>query len=68
MKKEFGKWLLDIAKYIVTAIILTSIFGDIKERWLVYFISASSVIVAMTIGLLLLKDDKTVNKKLKKNR
>ena len=34
MRKEFGKWLMDIAKYIATAIILTSIFGDIKQKWL----------------------------------
>lgn len=32
MRKELGKWLMDIAKYITTAVILTSIFGDIQER------------------------------------
>lgn len=36
MRKEFGKWLMDIAKYIATAIILTSIFGDIKQKWIIY--------------------------------
>lgn len=28
MKKELGKWLMDIAKYTMTAVILTSIFGE----------------------------------------
>ena len=28
MKKEFGKWLMDIAKYITTAVILSSFFGE----------------------------------------
>ena len=34
MKKEFGKWLMDIAKYITTAVILTSIFGEIEQNGL----------------------------------
>lgn len=31
MRKELGKWLMDISKYITTAVILTSIFGDIAQ-------------------------------------
>ena len=30
MKKEFGKWLMDVAKYMVTALLLSSIFGDMS--------------------------------------
>ena len=29
MRKKFGDWLLDIAKYMATAILLTSIFSDV---------------------------------------
>ena len=36
MRKEFGKWLMDIAKYITTAVILTSIFGEIDQKWVIY--------------------------------
>ena len=36
MKKELGKWLMDIAKYITTAVVLTSIFGDVQEKWIIY--------------------------------
>ena len=28
MKKEFGKWLLDIAKYMVTGLLFSTIFAD----------------------------------------
>ena len=66
MKKEFGKWLLDIAKYIVTAVILSSIFSDLNDKLIVYIISASAVVVSMTFGLLLLKDEKPKKKKSKK--
>lgn len=28
MGLEFGKWLLDVAKYMLTALILANFFGD----------------------------------------
>ena len=37
MRKELGKWLMDIAKYMTTAILLSSIFNGIEEwAWYVY--------------------------------
>ena len=36
MKEEFGKWLMDIDKYVTTAVILTSIFGEIEKKWIIY--------------------------------
>lgn len=30
-RKEFGKWLMDVAKYMVTALLLSSIFGDMSN-------------------------------------
>lgn len=30
MKHEFGKWLMDVAKYLVTAVLLASVFSDIQ--------------------------------------
>lgn len=32
MKTELGKWLMDIAKYIATAVVLTTIFGEIGSE------------------------------------
>ena len=32
MKKEFGKWLMDIVKYILTAVILALFFEDMSEK------------------------------------
>ncbi|WP_315349427.1 DUF6722 family protein [Hoylesella saccharolytica] len=39
MKKEFGKWLMDIAKYVATAGVLTSIMGGIKSGITLYILS-----------------------------
>ena len=36
MKKEFGKWMMDIAKYIVTAVLLATVFSEISDRLTVY--------------------------------
>ncbi len=57
MSKEFGKWLLDIAKYMVTAVLLSSLFSNVKEwRWYIYIIIILAVISTLAIGLLLIKD------------
>ena len=32
MRKELGKWLMDIAKYITTAVILASIFAGLEQN------------------------------------
>ena len=58
MKKEFGKWLMDIAKYIATAVILTSVFGGIKETWVIYVGGMSAIAVTLIGGLWLLRDKK----------
>ncbi|WP_281795429.1 DUF6722 family protein [Paraprevotella clara] len=56
MKKELGKWLMDIAKYITTAVILTSIFGDIQEKWVIYIGGALAIVITLLSGLWLVRD------------
>jgi hypothetical protein len=37
MKKELGKWFMDIAKYLLTAVVVGALISDIENsRWLVY--------------------------------
>jgi E3 ubiquitin-protein ligase DOA10 len=62
MRKEFGKWLMDIAKYITTAIILTSVFGDVSQKWVIYIGGVFAVIVTLSWGLYLLKPQDSKNK------
>lgn len=54
---------MDIAKYIATAVILTSIFGDIEERWIIYLGGAVSVLATLGWGLYLVKESPGNNKK-----
>ena len=47
MRKELGKWLMDIAKYMVTALLLSSTFGDITNPLIVACVVVAS---AATLG------------------
>lgn len=58
MKKELGKWLMDIAKYITTAVVLSSIFGDVQEKWVIYVGGSLAIVVTLLAGLWLVKDEK----------
>ena len=47
-----------VNKYIATAIILTSIFGDIKQKWIIYAGGTISILLTLCIGLWLVRDKK----------
>lgn len=59
LQKAFGKWLMDIAKYITTAVIISSIFGGIVDRKFVYIIGAVSVVLTLGLGLLMVYKTET---------
>ena len=63
MKKEFGKWMMDIAKYIVTAVLLATVFSEISDRLTVYLTSVLSVVISLGCGLWLLREQKKEEKK-----
>ena len=58
MKKELGKWLMDIAKYITTAVVLTSIFGEVEQQWIIYAGGTLAVALLLGWGLYLVRDKK----------
>lgn len=57
MKKELGKWLMDIAKYMVTALLISSAFGDLDSPLMYAMVFGTSVITLGT-GLFLVKPQK----------
>lgn len=56
MRRELGKWLMDIAKYITTVVILASIFAGLETKWLLYVGSVVAASVTLGFGLTLVKD------------
>ncbi len=66
-KEKFGDLLLDIAKYIITAILLATWFRDITTwEWYAYITLLGALIATISVGLSLFKDDD--KKKTNKNK
>ena len=65
MKREFGKWLLDIAKYMVTALLLATIFIDMYDPIIIYMVVLLSLVI-LILGLYVIHDSDLNEKKLKK--
>ena len=66
MKTEFGKWLMDIAKYMVTALLLSTIFAEMNEPIILYMVVLLSLFV-LCLGLYWVNEGKKEEKvKIKK--
>ena len=57
MNKEFGKWLMDIAKYLTTAVLLSSMFANIEKLWIIYVFALSGIVSTLAVGLWLVRDN-----------
>lgn len=66
MKKEFGKWLLDIAKYMVTALLLSTIFADMREPLIMYIVAIFSFVLLIVGLAVIYNSDQQESKKQKK--
>ena len=75
MRKELGKWLLDVAKYMVTALFLTRWFSGMED-WPggLVWLSLLGVAFTLLIGLVLVGErqqgnhHKPLNKNLKRRK
>ena len=50
IKQEFGKWFLDVAKYVLTAMLLSSMIEGLSQVWLI------NVSIAVTLLRLIFGD------------
>ena len=55
-----GKYLIDISKYVVTGVIIASIFKDMDDKILIYILSAVVALIGLIIGLILVNVKKGV--------
>ena len=42
---------MDVAKYVATAVLITSFLGEFEEKWVVYLLGGLAVIVFLGMGL-----------------
>lgn len=69
MRKEFGKWLMDVAKYLATAVLLSSVFEGMQDTYTIYAICSFVLIVLLCLGLILVKEsEKETVRKIKNRR
>ena len=68
MKKEIGKWFMDVAKYIATAVLLTQIFGGMADSVYIIVFALISVIIIFTIGVSIIHSDDEDQKQRERNR
>ena len=52
-KENLGRYLIDISKYVVTGILITSIFKDLDDKFFIYVWSIVVAIIALAVGLVL---------------
>ena len=57
MRKEIGKWLMDVAKYVLTAVIISTIFKEMQDKWM-YVIASIIAITTFSLGLWFLHSKK----------
>ncbi|MDR0829676.1 MAG: hypothetical protein LBN95_06155 [Prevotellaceae bacterium] len=66
MRKELGKWFLDIAKYVATAVLISSFLGSFEDKWVVYVAGTIAIVICMTIGLVFIYEKEKPKNKSKK--
>ena len=58
MRKEIGKWLMDVAKYVATAVLISTFLGSFDHKWAVYLGGTIIVAVGFSLGLYFINDKK----------
>ena len=67
IKEEYGKWFLDVAKYVLTAMLLTSMIEGLSQPWLM--VASSFVLfLSLAFGTLLMKKGNEEEKRRLHNR
>ncbi|WP_455623757.1 DUF6722 family protein [Parabacteroides sp.] len=56
MRKEMGKWLMDVAKYVTTAVLLSSLLGEFPNKWGMYVAGSVTVLLSLSLGLYFIKE------------
>ena len=48
---------MDIAKYLTTAVLLSSMFANIEKLWIIYVFALSGIVSTLAVGLWLVRDN-----------
>ena len=52
-KEKLADFLIDVAKYVFTGVIITSLFNDVTDKTMLYAVGMFIVVVSLGTGLVL---------------
>ena len=52
-KEKFADFMIDVAKYVFTGVIITSLFNDVTDKTMLYVVGLFIVVITLWIGLIL---------------
>ena len=67
VKQEFGKWFLDVAKYVLTAMLLTAMIDGLNQVWLIA-VTTAVTILCLVFGAILMRKGKEEEERRERNR
>ena len=50
-QEKFADFMIDVAKYVLTGVIITSLFNDVTDKTLLYIVGLFIVVISLWIGL-----------------
>jgi len=50
-KEKFADFLIDVAKYVLTGVVITSLFNDVTDKMTIYLIGIAVVFLTLLLGL-----------------
>ena len=50
-QEKFADFLIDVAKYVFTGVIITSLFNDVTDKTMLYLTGMFIVVVSLALGL-----------------
>ena len=52
-QEKFADYLIDVSKYVLTGVVITSLFNDVTDKTTIYLIGLVVVCLTLILGLLL---------------
>ncbi|MDR1974206.1 MAG: hypothetical protein LBQ31_05975 [Bacteroidales bacterium] len=54
----FATWLIDVSKYLMTGVVLSTVFTDIESRALLYVVSGIICAIMLIFGIVIKNQEK----------
>ena len=50
-KEKFADFLIDVSKYVLTGVVITSLFNDVTDKTTIYLVGLAVVCLTLLLGL-----------------